>query len=197
MTRWKHAGVAALSLAALLAGCGTTAPSRFYVLQSSANTEAVLPGKIAPDAIVGIGPVTLPEYLDRPQMVTRAGDNRLDLAEFDRWAEPLGGNFTRVLADNVSRLLSTERVVLFPWPSSVQVDYKVAVEVMEFEAGPGGIVTLDARWTVFGGGDSAVRRSHFEEQAPGGYEAIAAAQSKMLGKLSLEIASAIAELAGD
>ena len=64
---------------------------------------------------IGIGPLDLPGYLDRPEIVTRVNPDELELAELDNWAEPLKDNITRVLAENISRLLCTEDVVIFPW----------------------------------------------------------------------------------
>ncbi|MHC4712865.1 MAG: PqiC family protein [Planctomycetota bacterium] len=203
MTRRKYGWLAASPLLALLAlllaGCGSTAPSRFYVLEPMVENGDAPSAQLATESSVGIGPVTLPEYLDRPQMVTRAGGNRLELAEFDRWAEPLTTDFTRVLADNISTLLSTERIVLFPWPASVNVDYKVRVDVKRFEADAAGTVTLDARWTVSAGkGTETIHRSRLKQPVgEDGYGAVAAAQSKALAELSLEIARAIAKTAAD
>jgi uncharacterized lipoprotein YmbA len=75
-----------------------------------------------------VGPITLPKYLDRPQIVTRSGRNPLTLAEFDRWAKPLQDNVSRVLAENLARHIPTDHILLHPWPRSAPVDYQVAVE---------------------------------------------------------------------
>lgn len=186
-------------LPVILAGCGSTAPSRFYVLEPRIESDDVLPAQLGDEVTLGIGPVKLPDYLDRPQIVTRAGGNRLDLAEFDRWAEPLTTDFTRVFADNISRLLSTEHIVFFPWPASASVDCRVQVDVLRFEADSHGAVTLDARWTLRkSDGWKTVRRSRFEQPVDGdGYQAIVSAQSDVLAELSREIADAIAKATTD
>src|ERR671924_270261 len=104
-------------------------PSRFYLLSAGPNTDTASPetsGQQGPT--IGVGPVTLPRYVDRPQIVTRTGPYEIKLAEFDRWAEALDANFTRVLADNLSLLLPTARVVMSPWPRATPLDYQVTVD---------------------------------------------------------------------
>lgn len=186
-------------LPVILAGCGRTAPSRFYVLEPRIQSGDVLPAQMSDEVTIGIGPVSLPEYLDRPQIVTRAGGNRLEMAEFDRWAEPLTTDFTRVLADNITKLLSTQDIVFHPWPASANVDFKVRVEVLMFETNSQGTAALDARWTLTDSdGGKTIRRSRFEQPIEGeGYEAIVSSQSELLARLSREIAERIAEAAAD
>ena len=180
----------------LLGGCigGKTQPSRFYILTALPSSE---PGKQSAEhrIAIGIGPVELPEYLNRPQIVTRANRNQLHLAEFDQWAEPLKDNFSRVLAENLSVLLSTEHVAIFPWDGSTPIDYQVAVEVTRFEGTTGGGTSLIARWSIFGKGGRELllrRRSCFSE--PGGakdYDATVSAMNRTLADLSREIAAEI------
>ena len=128
-------------------------------------------------------------------MVTRTGQNELRLAEFDRWAGPLDENFAQVLADNLSILLATDRVSLFPWPKSTPIDYQVAVEVTQFDGAPGGMVLLTARWTLRSGDGQhtlAMRKSSISESVAGAdYAALAAAQSRAVARLSREVAAAI------
>lgn len=93
----------------------------------------------------GVGPVSFPEYLDRSQIVSRTSANRLELAEIDIWAEPLGESFARTLTENLSGLLATERCVLHPWKGGAPADYRITVEVIRFEGPPGGEVTVIAR----------------------------------------------------
>jgi uncharacterized lipoprotein YmbA len=144
---------------------------------------------------IGVGPIKLPEHLDRPQIVTRSSSNQLRLAEFDRWAGPLQDDFSRILAENLSILLSTDRVSLYPWRRSVPIDFQVVVDVTRFDGELGGNALLIARWSVFRGRDKKVlfmERSRISETSRAqDYEAIVAAQSRALGQLSREIADAI------
>jgi uncharacterized lipoprotein YmbA len=142
--------------------------------------------------------VAIPDYLNRSQIVRRTGENQLELAEFDRWAEPLQKNLSRVLALNLSTLLSTDRVALHPWNRSTPMDYQVIVDVGRFEAGPDEATSLLARWSIVDAASREarlVRKSSFSEPiASGGYQATVASMSRAVGTLSREIAQAIQEL---
>ena len=177
-------------------GCGSTEPSRFYVLNSlgadmTGGRFVVSEEKIT----IGVGPVELPEYLDRPQIMTRKSPNQLELTEFERWAEPLRESFPRALAENLSVLLETDRILIFPWKKSAPIDYQVAVNVIRFDGKPGENASLAARWTLYGKGGEEIlaqKKSTILESTSGEeYEALIAAKSRALQSLSREIASAI------
>ena len=84
----------------------------------------------ARDAIIGIGPIKLADYLDQSKLVTRTGDNRLVKAEFDLWAGSFKDNLTNVLAENIGFLLPTERIYIYPWRLSAPVDYQIMLDVV-------------------------------------------------------------------
>ena len=177
---------------AFLLGCGTTQHSRFYLLTSVASLETVATRDIEP--AIGVGPIVIPKYLDRPQIVQRAGNNELKLAEAHRWAEPLGNNFTRVLAENLSLMIPTQRVAMYPWKRSTMVDYQVMIEISRFDTDMDGNVVLTANWKVLGTDEKVVafKKSTYTEAADvAGFDTIVAAQSRTLEALSREIASAI------
>lgn len=186
------------ALLMFLGGCGSTAPSRFYLLSTSIGGEAA--GYNGDRGLsIEIGPVGFPEYLDRQQIVVRAGPNELRLAEYHRWAEPLEVNFVRVLSGNLSRLLSTDRISVYPEKPSAPLAYRVAVDVMRFEGGPDGTVTLDAGWTLFKGTqDQAIHVQKSRVVTHAGededYSALVSAKSDALGDLSREIADTIKDL---
>jgi uncharacterized lipoprotein YmbA len=90
--------LAVLAACLTLTGCADSQPTRFYTLSPLADASGGTPLADLPEFTVGVGPVTLPPYLDRPQLVTRAGGNRMVLADFDSWVEPLQGMFARVSA---------------------------------------------------------------------------------------------------
>jgi uncharacterized lipoprotein YmbA len=150
------------------------------------------------DIAIGVGPVEFPDYLNRPQIVTRTSPNQLELAEFDRWAEPLRANFSRVLAENLSILLSTDRVVIFPWKKPIPINYQIEVDVSRFDGMFGRNVTLKTRWTLFGNSGKKVmlvRKSTLSEQTlTSDYKEMVAAQSRVLASLSREIAASIKEI---
>ena len=101
---------------------------------------------------VGVGPVIMPGYLDRTQIVTRTGTDQVELSMFHRWAEPLEDGIARILAEEIGARVPTERIVMFPWRGVVAraIQYQVVVAVLRFDGRPGGDVTLDTRWRILG-----------------------------------------------
>jgi uncharacterized lipoprotein YmbA len=192
--------VATLGVSLLVvSGCANTPPTRFYVLPALSSADTT-PGVAATqrELAIGVGPVTLPPYLDRPQIVTRSSRAKLDLAEFDQWAAPLQDSFSRVLVENMSVLLPTDRVMLAPWPRTTAIDYQVTVDVTRFDGGVDNEVVLDANWTIADadGKELIVRKSRF--QSPAGaqnYEATVTAMSRTLDALSREITATLLILA--
>ena len=192
---------ATLLLLPMLAGCGSS-PTRLYVL--SANAEKTEPATRG--IAVGIGPVTLPKYLDRPQIVTRVGSNSLTQGDFDQWGGDLNDNITRVLAINLANLLGTDRVSLYPWRDTAAVDYQVALDITQFDGGENG-VGLDVFWSLINPSSGKIlvmRRSTYPENGALGtagspddknrdraYAAASAAMSHDLDALSRDIAAAI------
>lgn len=156
-------------------------------------------GALDPAISVGLGPVTFPDYLDRPQIVTRSQQNLVQLAEYDRWAGPLASNVSRILAEDLAFLLSTDRVVQYPWPASFDVTYQVLIDCYRFDGILGDKALLEVQWSIVGKKGRKVlllRRSTFAEPAgEPSYEALVAAQSRALAKLSREMALALADLA--
>ena len=194
--------VVTLIAGALLAGgCSLGRPSpptRLYVLTALAETDGSQGAAATSGLALAVGPVGLPEYVDRPQIVTGDSGNELQRATFEQWAEPLTTNFTRILANNLSILLGTDRVAIFPWRGSVPIDYQVVVDVTQFLGTRNGSVSLVALWRVLGKDGREVlisRQSRFTE-ATGSqdYGALAAAMSRTVASLSHEIAAAITAL---
>lgn len=175
-------------------GCAKTKDTRFYVLTPLPAAER--PRDISPgsDPAIGLRPVGLPEELDRPQIVTRVGENMLHLEEFDQWAAPLRDNFTRVLAGNLSILVPTDRVAVFPWGKDTTIDYEVSVEVARFEGTLGGNCSLVAHWTILkrgGKATPATGTSSHTEPAGVNYSTLVAAQSRLIAALSRDIATGL------
>jgi len=146
------------------------------------------------DLTIGVGPVTLSPYLDRLPIVTRASRARLVLGEFDQWAASLQDLVTRALAENLSRLIPTERVVLHPWSRTVEPDYQVTVDVMQFDAGPSGEVVLAARWRLLNAKEQALVMRQARFTAAAGrrdYEATIIAMGHTLDALSQDMAATL------
>ncbi len=180
-----------------LSGCAATQDTRFYLLSSLPQTVAGSQVKKA-ELTLGIGPVNIPEYLDRPQIVTRSSRNALRLAEFHNWAEQLKINIAQVVAENLSILLSTDQVKLYPWPQSDSpIDYQVLINVIQFERNPAGDAVLLARWSINSRGKTVLtgRTAHITVRPKGhDYKSLAGALSETLADLSREIAGVIKPL---
>jgi hypothetical protein len=174
--------------------CGTTAPTKFYLLSTLPGSGSG-PSHPAHPTAIGVGPVEVASYLDRQEIVTRHGPNELGISEFHLWAEPLESNLSQVLVENLSVLLSADPVSLSPFPGPTPVDYRVEVKVLRLEGKFGENASLVARWALFHAeGQEALpmRESSFSEptQVPD-YVALVSAQSRAVAALSREIAEAI------
>jgi uncharacterized lipoprotein YmbA len=166
------------------------------MLDSGSRPTAPPAGDLGRGPTIGVGPITLPRYLERINIVTRR-DAELEVAEYDRWGEPLSASLPRAIAADLSTALGTDRIVMFPWSISTTIDQQIVVDVLRFEATSGGDVVLEARWRVLGKDrQEAVLRYSLVHEAVGaaGYPAIVAAMNRSVGKLSREIADAVKRL---
>jgi uncharacterized lipoprotein YmbA len=202
MPRWLHARVLELSVVALLvlSGClGSTPPTQFYLVPALTSPDpAPLASTGRRDLTLGVGPVTVPPYLDRPQLVTRTSRARLVLADFDQWAAPLQDTIARVLAENLALLIPTERVLLHPWSRTIDPDYQVTVEVLQFDRGPGSQVVLAARWSLLDrdAKELGLRTSRLSLAAGGAdYEAAVTTMGRALELLAHDIATTLRGMA--
>jgi uncharacterized lipoprotein YmbA len=182
----------AACMALLLAGCGTPAQERFFTLASEPA-----PQTRASTASVGftivVGPVTVPEAVDRPQMVIRADDNRVVIAEEARWVAPLKSEIPRVIADHLARLLDGARTATSTQRASTPPDYRVLIDIQRFESAPQQGATIQAQWTVTRTREPTPinGRSLVTERAGAGYDELVAAHSRALAAVSRDIAAAI------
>jgi uncharacterized lipoprotein YmbA len=188
--------VAVVALLGLTACLGPREDVSAFFLLSPAPPP---PAALAPVAVaIGIGPIELPGYLDRAQIVVRLSDNQVTLSDADRWAEPLLANLQRTLEENLAGLLPSASFVEYPWYPSEAPDHAFSIRFRRFEADAAGTVVLDATWEVTTAGNRADGRStRIEEPAAAPDRAAAvAAQSRALARLSEEIASALRRAAG-
>ena len=184
-------GMLALMLAIMLAACGGT-PVResFYTLSSAPGAGA----QQSAGPSIFIGPVSVPEAVDRNQMVLRTGANEVEISEQYRWAEPLKAAIPRVIGDTLSRELGTSRVLTSRAAAALPVDYRVAIEVQRFDSSLEQGATIDALWTItkVDGGTRRSGRTRVTEPAaskdPG---ALAAAHSRALDRVGRDIAAAL------
>ncbi|MBK1649915.1 hypothetical protein CKO36_15245 [Rhabdochromatium marinum] len=131
-----------------LSGCASSPPSTFYTLTAVTADRAEIASLRGGQLAVGLGPVSFPRFLDRPQVVQRAGGNQLTLDEFNRWGGSLDDDFLRVFSENLGRELRTSRIVVFPSELRLPLDFRVLAEIIAFEAGPADQAMLKVRWAV-------------------------------------------------
>lgn len=196
MNAMKTISIAILTGTLGLSGCATTKPTSFYMLQPIATVPAdTMRVSTTTPVALGVGPVELPHYTDRPEIVTRGDGNRLDMAEFSQWGEPLDDNVTRVLAENLSMLLPTQKAEVFPWKRAADIDYQVTVEVSRFDATLGGDAVLAARWQIRDdrtGKEIVARKSSFTfPSVTSDHVGAVAAMNRALDALSVEINEAL------
>ena len=180
------------ALTAFVAGCASTPASRFYTL-SAAPGPAGTPSNLS----VVVGPVSLPAVVDRPQIVVSMGPNQVRLDEFNRWASPLQHDISRVVAENLSAMLGTPRVTLSAQTLSADADYRAAIEVKSFQSAPGEAAVLDAVWSVRrakDGKSETGRTTEREAVEEKGYDALAAAHSRAVARLSQDMAEVVRAL---
>lgn len=196
---WRSGGGAFVALL-LVSACGASCFGRgprpeFFTLSPTA--AAPVPA-VRPGLGLAIGPLEFPRYLDRPEIVTRDGAHRLVFTNAHRWGGSLRSDVLRVLADDLGTLLGTSHVAVYPTEPPFPVDYRVLLDLREFEAVEGGSVRLRMHWVVASGADGkaqVVQASHVEQPiASPSWGDLVAAHSVALGAVSREIAEKLAAL---
>ena len=191
MTRKFAIAIAAAVALAALAGCGSSPKERFYTL--STGTAPELRADSGATYTVTIGPVAVPDIVDRPQFVLRTGANEVMVAEQARWAEPLKNEIPRVVADNLAQLLNGARVFAYGQNGNFDVDYRVTIDVQRFDSRLGEGVSVEALWTIRPAkGASKIGRTLAREATSGaGYDALVVAHGRALATVSRDIAEAV------
>ncbi|MGO9266438.1 MAG: membrane integrity-associated transporter subunit PqiC [Candidatus Binataceae bacterium] len=192
--RWMRLTLLVL-VATAVVGCGTSAPARFYTLDSTATPNGAPVTRVA----VTVGPVSIPAAVDQPQFVVQVASNRVEIDEFNRWDAPLGDSIARAVAGDLTVLLGTPNVAAAPF-ANFDPTYTVTIEVQRFDSIRGEAALVEALWTVrkTAGGETRSGRSVAREAVQGqGFDALAAAHSRALASMSADIASAIRTAAGE
>ena len=143
-------GWAFLLMVFLLAACSTTPAVKYYTLNTLSEMQQDISEAVSGDQIaIGLGPVEFPKFLDRPQIVTRKSQNRVEVSEFHRWASSFQEDFLRVLAKNISMLLPAVEWPHIPGPISSLPPYRIQLNVEQFDGRFGGHVVLNVTWSVW------------------------------------------------
>lgn len=177
---------------ALVAGCGSSPTVHYYTL-NAAEAPAITTAPAKAELTVTVGPVSVPDVVDRPQIVLQVGANRVERSEFDRWGEALKLAIPRVVAAGVARELASAQVFVYS-TSAPPADFRVLIDVERFESEPAKAVTMVASWSILSRakGEPKTGRSVVREPVgAAGYDALVAAHSRALAALSRDIAEAI------
>lgn len=170
----------------LTTGCGGSAQS-FYTLTPDG------PAPMASGRGIGVGPVTIAEYLDRSNIVVSEGENQLGVAESHRWAGELSESIARVTATNLGRRKGTGNTHTYPWNSDSQVRWQIALDIRQLHGGADGNAVIEASWRAYALPERRLVASrNFVASEPlekDGYPALVAAQSRLLSRLADEIAA--------
>jgi uncharacterized lipoprotein YmbA len=139
----------------VLCGCASSPPSRFYILSSLKSPAPAKPAvSAAPAVVVAVGPVVIPDYLDKPEIVTRFGRNELKVNEFHRWAGDLESILSRTVIENLSVLLPADRFSVVRWSPGMQgtlpITYRLTMDVLRFDVTPGDAAFFESGWMVYG-----------------------------------------------
>lgn len=207
----------------MVSGCATTSPSRFFTLNSLGEGSDIVRRSASQDQkafgfqptsqarspqqaiVVAVGPLTIPDTVNRSEIVTADGDHQMTIHDFERWAGPLDKKVLRVLTDDLDAKLASEKFTVVVWNPSDQVNfearYRVMVEVTRFELSrdPGGAASFDADWVLYGRQDKvlAMRQSHRRTPVTGSnVKALVAAMSQCINDFSGEVAETISSTPG-
>lgn len=184
-----------------LAGCARTQPSKFYTLNAAWPSDETPAEPFADSLVLGVGPVNIPAYMERPQMVTRVNSNEVLLSEFNRWAEPVTASLPAVLEGNLNALLPGAEITDFNLQQHLQLTHQLVVDIDEFIGTPGGSTLLRVKWMLVDLADTnnppvnAARVYRTKAESPG-YDGLAASMSALLQELSEDIVKSTPALAG-
>lgn len=186
----RHA--AWLVMVAALVACGTSAPTHYYLLDTAVTGASGSPGSER----IGVGPVVLPAYLDRPGIVTRTGDSQVSIDDFNQWAEPLDSAVPRLIALGLHKHRQQLQPIVAPWPRELAPTLQFRINVHRFDATPDRAV-LSADWSLERTDDhTVVADGSFERSEPTTGAGVAArvdAESRLLDALAAKLATVAAQ----
>jgi uncharacterized protein len=179
--------LSALALVLLLAGCGSSPQTRFFVLDE-------VPGSHVNQATpIQVAAVHIPPALDREEMVKETAPGQLDVSSPNRWGAPFDEMVQRALTQDLAARLPANAVV-FPNQPAPSGTLKLVLDILAFDVDPSGQVRFDGSWSlVQQGSDQAVMDRHVQLTEAGGQDPASQTQamSKVLGKLADQIAASM------
>lgn len=193
--------ITVLAVLTLCGGCSSRPPTRYYALSVLADDSAVPLSSREPERrqVLGVGPIALPAYLDHPSITTRSDDTTLFRSDLHRWGGSLHDEVSRVLVENLDRLLPEERFIVLPWMETAISDFRVQISISRFEGVAEQGVVLHGSWLLFGGRSTAplaAETVEVREAIEGdGYRGLVLAMSRCLVAMGGSIAGAIIDQA--
>jgi len=175
---------------------GLSTPAQFYMLNPVAQTAGGRTGAAEPETVrVSLEPVEIPQYLNRPQIVTHMDGAVYHVDEFNQWLEPLGDNLTRVIGENLSEMLGADGIDILTAGQAMRTDLRIAVQILRLDGHRGRQAVMAARWSIFDRteGSLVLTRRSFNEEPVGddSFHSFVTAQNRMVELLSREIADAV------
>jgi uncharacterized lipoprotein YmbA len=177
----------------MFSACSSSSPVRYFSL-SPIDADF----KQDPDdaVMLGLGPIRMPDYINRSQIVTRGANAEMQVDEFSRWSEPLAKSLLRIVSADVDNLLQGVVVVVFPYEPFVrdQVDYRLVGDINRFEADHLGRIVLEVQWGITDVNGTVVvvpvRRNRYQTQVStaGDPSAVVVAMNEALAQFSRDIA---------
>ncbi|MDD4894815.1 MAG: PqiC family protein [Candidatus Omnitrophica bacterium] len=200
--RYLCCAVIACAVIVLVSGGCLSVPDspnpRFYTLEAIGKDQEAPKLDIAADTVIGIGPVRIPEYLNRPQIVTRDKNGMLTFAQFDRWGDPLDLALTRLISGNLAVMLPQASFEIFPWNMAIPVNYQVIADFVQLEAELNKDLFLAVQWSIIDAQENKMMvTKKFELRktiSPHNYSGLVKALSESCVLLSGEIAKTAASL---
>ncbi|MDA8259098.1 MAG: PqiC family protein [Betaproteobacteria bacterium] len=177
-------------------GCGSSPKTLLYSLQAVAAAPKPDRHRAESRLYIVVGPVALPERVDRPQIVTLTGEHSVHASDFNRWAEPLKVAFPRQLAADLGRELGSTRVRIQGQESVAEADLRIEVDVLRFEAALGESAVVEAIWTLRRKGEAPRSGRSFirERLTADGYAALVAGLGRATAGVGRDLAAAIREM---
>ncbi len=187
------AHMSAAALAAALTACSSP-PAHFYTLTGAGNPSAI---PANPPFLIEVPAVSVPEEINRKQLVVHKSATQVEMLEQTRWAAPPADEIRQALSSNLATQLRTIDIAGSPHPAQVPV-YRIQVNLQRFESWPGQRTTLSAVWSVRALQTQAVMTCHSRvtESVLTGYDALVAGHRRALDQLAAEIANGVRALAG-
>ena len=190
MYRLSRVLLTSLLLAAVVSACNfSSPPTHYYVLQALSERTTS-----QQQASLGIGPITVADYLTMPQLLTSAGGYQLQYSDFERWAEPIDKGISRVILENLSRLTASQQIYSFPWRRDEQPALLIRAKVLSLDIDAAGDAVLKVDWRIMfntNGQRFAGEITELHQTAEPGFEGQAKAYSQLLANFSQLLAAAL------